>query len=1686
MNRGTWKQVGTFPVMVAMTGLWGAGPGLAATRTTPVNGEMGITAMTCLQGVVVAVGTGENCMYDGGPSTVPSATPYGEVTGPFSQIAYYDHDQKPEAFSGSFASAPGDGKINQVITGSVTVDDNDTPGGDDDQISFTLTLTSPAGGDIVRNFGSGSSGGADRYASMTQVLPPTTVHAATANGEGGFDYVIGSEGFPALRTFTQGVCTGQPFGSVDCNFGFSAEAIEPNGWSGVTSAGIGSLENSFGAKTIGSVTGLACISAGTSCTAGLVSFAPLLVGPNSTGGGGYNAEDVGWDNLLFRLSTNASGRVTSAAGFDVQEYRVFMETRCLDQVVGGLTPEPASGTPTGAYRDNCNSWSSGHFTLAPGAEAVAEDDGPFVVQPGVQTPLAILTNDSGFTDPVTVTVTTPPGKGTVTVTGSPGNIADITVSYTANAGSEGEDSFVYTVTDAFSVSDTATTAVVIGAGANPDTATTRYNTPVPINVGSNDTGLGESVTVTIDGGSFSHGGSASVTTGNGGPADTVVVTYVPSAPLNTPTYVETFSYTIDDGELPPFTALVSVTVNNLVPVANDGVLQPSTQGVSPGGISASFAPPGPGAGASLGDAPAVVTISVQGTRGTATVGPSGSIVYTITDDSFYTGTDSITYIVTDADGDNDSGVVTISVPDVAPAIPAGFIVTGVGRTSVALDPAVTAGNGPLSAHALAVSGGTNGTCTLTATDGTGKVVYEPDAGYAGSDSCMLSLTDADGDTTTGTVTVTVTSRGEVGGASATGPWSLLGLLLLAATCRRRRTAPLAAALALPALLLTGTTIASAQDAPAETPVRVRSNIAISEIVVTARKVEESLQSVPLAITAFDENAIEAQGITSLDDVAALTPGLSFFNAFGENLPVPVIRGIAPTDIFGQNNAAIFVDGVYISGREGLNFSQLDIARIEVVKGPQSALYGRNAFSGAINYVTREPAEDFEAKTGYEVGNRGKIKAQGSISGPLWGDQLRGRIAALYDEWDGSYDNALVPENDIGGYRYRSLQAALLWQPLDAVKVNLSYYRSDDDIDEAATVSLPTNCEDRVNDNNATTRFQNFCGEVPDIEEIPGLNGGDAIPKVAQATGENRELDRANLRIEWDLYEHGMLSALTGYSKTRQWSVSDFGRSVGESMPFLYCPDAAGTPGAPASCGVNAADQRLLTGIYDPELGDRVEEWSQELRYSSAQDQRLRYTVGGYLYTVTEKAYPGGPVATQPLPDGVVGLAPFDELALAIGSAIFYDTFTPDGGLDPLQRLVARNDTDGWALFTGADFDFTDRLTGRAELRYSQEQKSIYSPRYRKCDNGDGGSCVFDEAQILLTGDDRYDLREIAPLPLFGADCRNINGDPAPPGQCSGRASARFESVTGRLGLDWQINDDWMIYGSVAYGEKPGGVQLVATEVVMPDSSTENRLITSDFEPEELTAYELGVKGTMWDGRMTISSSVFYNDWKEIVLRQLREREAGTGLLFDQPRAFNINSGDAEVLGFEIEANVAFTEGLSGRFTVGWVDAEIKNAAQDTYETFPSFAPDGDVSGNDLLRQPEWLWSASLSYAEPFGRADWEWYVSGDANYQSGIYVGNDNQGWLPEHTYVNTKFGVRSGVYTIEFWARNILNDNGATAAFRDIYWANNDDLYTPYRNDSGPRPNFDGFVPLRYTVSYPRQRTYGLSVAMRFGAAVR
>lgn len=435
----------------------------------------------------------------------------------------------------------------------------------------------------------------------------------------------------------------------------------------------------------------------------------------------------------------------------------------------------------------------------------------------------------------------------------------------------------------------------------------------------------------------------------------------------------------------------------------------------------------------------------------------------------------------------------------------------------------------------------------------------------------------------------------------------------------------------------------------------------------------------------------------------------------------------------------------------------------------------------------------------------------------------------------------------------------------------------------------------------------------------------------------------------------------------------------------------------------------------------------------------------------------------------------------------------EGTIDPLTRVIQRDKTEAWSVFGSMDFDLTDAWQARAELRYSQEHQRSFDYEYTRCgENVD--EFPFNDPPVDECGDDYFDLRVLDP-------------------EVVSQASDRFTSVTGRVGLKYKFESGWMAYGSIARGEKPGGLRLVSGNVIT-DAGVESEVFVNSFDPEKITAYELGLKGVTTDGRISLDTAVFYNDWSDVVLRQLIETSPTSGRPFEQPRGLNVNAGDARVWGWEATANMRFTDNLTGQFTVGYNDSQLENARMETYALFPSFYTDepsctpaaiqalpaeeqaekagycrvisGDVSGNTQMRQPEWTTSASLTYRRAFA-GNWEWFARADANYLGKIYVGNDNQAWLPSRTNVNLRLGVESGRYSLEFWVRNLFENEDPIAAFRDIYWTNDSDIQglenPPTIREAS---NFDDFPPLRMSVTYPSLRTWGLVGKIRFGGAVK
>ena len=874
---------------------------------------------------------------------------------------------------------------------------------------------------------------------------------------------------------------------------------------------------------------------------------------------------------------------------------------------------------------------------------------------------------------------------------------------------------------------------------------------------------------------------------------------------------------------------------------------------------------------------------------------------------------------------------------------------------------------------------------------------------------------------------------------------------------------------------------------------------IDEIVVTARKFDERLVDVPLAITAFSEQSIESAGITDLTDIAHMTPGLQFYEAAGY-LATPIIRGVAPTEIKArETNAAIFVDGVYVSAREGLNFSQLDIERIEVVKGPQSALYGRNAFSGAINFITKRPSDVFEARTALTAGNRGKFAASGSVSGPVIAGTLKGRIGVSYDGWDGSYDDPLY-DQDVGGHTFRSVQGSLLWTPVETLDVFAKVYYSNDDISQVAAAAVQANCEDAAIHNPKLRSaagvpynspiMSNYCGEIPMVWS------GNDLPMARGAGGENREVFRSSLNIDWSLGV-GTISALTGYVDTKWDAIVDFGR-LGDSTPLVYC---IGTWQSP-SCNNNNTPtplKRFFSGIINREPGTEDREFSQELRFSSPRDKPFRWSAGGYYYNVRFEDMGFQAFLTSPLPDDLRPPTISDPLDpnYGIGSGAFCPCqpmgpgrylapygnglFVTDPGYNN-DQIESITRTRSWAAFTSAELDFLERWTLRGELRYTWETK-----QYRQW--------IVPELQYQDNG--VYPRRSEDHL----------------------RSHDSWDWVSGRLTLDYKTDSGWLVYTSLANASKSGGFTGEKPKFINPVTQASGPAIpiVEPYDPEKNWTVEAGIKGRTADRRLGIDLSVYRIDWTDIVLPQVLMEyvDPTDGVLKGTAETITLmrNTGDATVWGWELQTDLLINDAWSAGLGVSYTDSTWDRAKQASYQFFPSFyttdpdcspaaiyalpttpvneraprvnacaAASGDISGQQQLRVSPWTVNATLQYRHQLVD-HWDFYGRTDVSWRDKWYTGSDNQNWIPPSTFVNLRLGVESGRYTIEAFVDNLFGFSKPIGAYRDIFRSNTQDIYS--RNNP-PTSSMGDFPPMRETINLPNLRTWGLTARVRFGNAVR
>lgn len=601
--------------------------------------------------------------------------------------------------------------------------------------------------------------------------------------------------------------------------------------------------------------------------------------------------------------------------------------------------------------------------------------------------------------------------------------------------------------------------------------------------------------------------------------------------------------------------------------------------------------------------------------------------------------------------------------------------------------------------------------------------------------------------------------------------------------------------------------------------------ALEEIVVTAEKREASLQDTAISISAFSAEQLREGGIQTSEQLTGFTPGLVIQR---DVIGKVVIRGVGTENftIAGDPGVAISADGAYLARSSTSIFDLFDLERVEVLRGPQGTLYGRNATGGAINFISNRPTEEFEAFFQGDFGEFSKTRLEAAISGPI-SDRLLGRFSALVHKRDGYTDN-VFPDvgrglDELDDKDLFAARGQLTWLAADNVTVNLKadIYRDDSNPPPYKYTDDPLI----------------FLGGVP----FPNPLGSD-LRTVSQGfefriPGSERSIDDAG---RWDQ---------SGFLATVDWDISDTlaFRSLTSyrDVDFEWLNDGDGLAA-------------FLVTYFQVDTSDQ---FSQEFQLSSSNDGPLNWIVGTYFLKEEGESFIG-----IPLPLG------FDL---------------------PLSVLIdGESETTAYALFGEMSYDFTDQLRLNLGGRYSYEEKDVFYI------------------------DDRSSL---------GGAAVTVND------------SDSWNSFTPKVGLDYFVNDDVMLYGSITRGFKSGGFNLLAVQ--------------PSYDEEEITSFEVGAKSRLADGRVQLNASLFHYDYDDLQVGKVVNLSATIQ-----------NAAAATIYGSEVELRALLTD----NFQIDW-GVSFLNTEYDDFETQDPGTPGAPVislAGNELPRAPDVTSSLSGRYTWP--------------------------------------------------------------------------------------------------------------------------
>lgn len=705
--------------------------------------------------------------------------------------------------------------------------------------------------------------------------------------------------------------------------------------------------------------------------------------------------------------------------------------------------------------------------------------------------------------------------------------------------------------------------------------------------------------------------------------------------------------------------------------------------------------------------------------------------------------------------------------------------------------------------------------------------------------------------------------------------------------------------------------------------------AIEEIIVTARRREESLQDVPGTVTALSGETIQRAGVQRAEDFISLTPGVSLVDAAEVGDTQVNIRGINGARD-AENSFAFIIDGVLYTNPAAFNREYTDLAQIEVFKGPQGAIYGRNAAAGAIIVTTTRPGNTFEANGTLSVAGDSTYLAKGGISGPLIEDKLYFRLSADWRETDGYYRNQFQGGAAIvDAYEGYNVHGRLVWEPNDRLTIDskLRVGRVDaSSITFNSTFALPVFAA-ALNNPPASQDVNDFDFQFD--ANIVSDNDQDALEF---STKFDQELDGMNLTgwflysdIENDLMSDGTSAAFGFFNgdPACQQSVAAL-----TGYPLLPPQFIGNSPVGVIFDPVNGS----FLGAYTPTTCDGIQEQlrnqedlSLELRLASDNDSRLQWMVGAYYLDI----------------DRQVGVS----LNRDSGTLPVRGLFQPEPGPNSTASLAFDQfDSEVYAVFGQLEYDVMESVELSFALRYDREKREVSS------------LVPFDARQsfIDLNFDGVFDD------PLNPALSSLINPDGVIPDQ-----SKTFSEWQPKAAVRWDVTESTALFGSWGVGFKAGGFNNSGSAatvdifingfincgnplgicfadqlgVPLPD-------INDDFKKETSSAFEAGFNSVVANGRLRLGGAAYYT---EVTDMQFFEFFVGTfGLL----RVVS-NIDKVEITGFELSADYVLND--NWRFYAGanWLDSEIKrsSARPDTVGNEAPYTPKYTVNLSADMNYP---------------------------------------------------------------------------------------------------------------------------------------